>query len=137
MNRAPGNPGQYEGASTLRANAWRAQQVFNARGYVSVPATFDWDCSTDQVFFITLTASSTINFPKNAKRGGTYILVVQQDGTGSRTLSYTNQSGQQTNGSWKWPGGTTPTLTTTASKRDVLTFIFDGTDMLGTSVLNF
>jgi hypothetical protein len=62
---------------------------------------------------------------------------VKQDATGSRTLSYTAQVANLGSGTWKWPAGTTPTLTTTAGKTDVLTFIFDGTHMLGTSVLNF
>ena len=78
---------------------WRGQQYFAAQDYRSVPASFSWDCGADQVLQVTLSANSTISFPTNAQRGATYILVVKQDATGSRTLSYTNQSGQQTNGS--------------------------------------
>lgn len=136
MQPAPGMPSMHPGAVKGMSNPWRGQQYFAAQDYRSVPASFSWDCGADQVLQVTLSANSTISFPTNAQRGATYILVVKQDATGSRTLSYTNQSGQQTNGSWKWPGGTTPTLTTTAGKRDILTFYFDGTDMLGTSVLN-
>jgi len=137
MHAAPGLPSLHPGAMRGLGNPWLAQQYFGAHDYVAVPATFAWDCGTEQVKLVTLSANSTITFPTNPQRGATYILIVKQDSTGSRTLSYTNQSGTQNNGSWKWPGGTTPTLTTTASKRDILTFIFDGTDMLGTSVLNF
>lgn len=60
-------------------------------------------------------------------------LVVCQDGTGSRTLTWP--------AAIQWTGGSAPTLTTTASKCDVLTFL--ATDapgslkIFGGSVLNF
>ena len=38
-----------------------------------------------------------------------------QDGTGSRTLSYA--------GAWEFPGGTAPTLTTTASAEDRIDYV--------------
>lgn len=60
-------------------------------------------------------------------------LVVCQDGTGSRTLTWP--------AAVVWAGGSAPTLTTTASKCDVLTFLAtDATGSLkifGGSVLNF
>ena len=70
-------------------------------------------------------------------RSAIYMLVIKQDGTGSRQLSYSNQASGLGSGTWKWPAGTAPTLTTTASKIDVLTFISDGVHMIGTSVLNY
>ena len=50
-----------------------------------------------------------------------YVISVIQDGTGSRTLSF--------NSNYKFVGGTAPTLTTTASARDVLVFVSNGTNM--------
>lgn len=47
--------------------------------------------------------------------GQVFILSLVQDGTGSRTVSWFSTI--------KWPGGVTPTLTTTASKTDVFGFI--------------
>jgi hypothetical protein len=42
-------------------------------------------------------------------------IVVTQDGSGSRTLSYA--------GAWEFPGGTAPTLTTTASAQDRIDYL--------------
>jgi hypothetical protein len=44
--------------------------------------------------------------------------MIQQDSTGSRTITWP--------GSVRWPGGTAPTLTTTASKTDYIAFIYNG-----------
>lgn len=138
MNVAPGNPGMHDGALVTRTNSWRAQQHAQVDGYeTTLPATFDWNVNVQQVRFVTLGQNSTINFPLNARPGATYVLILKQDGTGSRTVTWANQLARDGAGAWKWSGGTAPTLTTTAAKRDVLTFIFDGTDMIGTSVLNF
>lgn len=136
MNGAGGNPGFHQGAETTRTTAWRSQQYFAAATYDTVPATIEWYLSSQQVRFITLTANSTINFPHGGRRGGMYTLVVKQDATGSRTLSFTAQNAGLGSGTWKWAGGSAPTLTTTASKIDVLTFIYDGTDMIGVASLN-
>lgn len=147
-NRAFGLPGLHQGAETNRTTGWRAQQFFAALPYSTTkPATFNWDVANEQVLLVTLGQNSTINFPINATRGAVYNILIKQDGTGSRTLSYASEStsatgrisGQQnaTLGTWKWPSGTAPTLTTTASKIDLLTFIYDGQDMIGVSQLNF
>lgn len=60
---------------------------------------------------------------------GTYILKVKQDATGSRLLTYTTTI--------SWSGGAAPTLTTTANFSDVITLIYDGTNILGTVTPNF
>jgi hypothetical protein len=44
-----------------------------------------------------------------------FTLILRQDGTGSRTVTWP--------ASVDWPGGTAPTLTTTASAVDVFTFL--------------
>lgn len=138
MNGPGGSPGFHQGAETTRTTAWRAQQYFAAQDYeVGLPATIPWDVQSQQVRFVTLGVNSALLFPTNPRRGATYIFVAKQDATGSRTLSYTAQNAGLGAGTWKWPAGTTPILTTTAGKTDVLTFIFDGTHMLGTSTLNF
>lgn len=137
MNGAAANPGFHGGAETGRTTGWRSQQYFAASPYETTNiAALTWDVGKQQVRFITLNVNSTLAFPTNAKLGATYILVLKQDGTGSRTLSYTNQLAGFGAGTWKWTAATAPTLTTTAAKIDVLTFLFDGTDMLGTAVQN-
>ena len=64
----------------------------------------------------TLTADCTFTFsnPPASGTSGTFTLFLNQDGTGSRTATWP--------GSVKWAGGTAPTLTTTASRTDILVF---------------
>ena len=57
------------------------------------------------------------------------LLMLVQDGTGSRTATWP--------ASVKWPGGTAPTLTTTANAIDIIAFYYDGTNYYGESSLNF
>ena len=61
-------------------------------------------------FDITLANNCHLNLPSNPTIGQAGTIVVKQDGTGSRTLSYA--------GAWEFPSGTAPTLTTTASAED-------------------
>jgi len=92
-------------------------------------ATINWDLSSNQVAEVTLFGNRTFANPTNMRDGGVYILRIKQDGTGSRTLTWGS--------SYKWPGNAAPVLTTTANRTDVMTFISDGTRMLGSYVLNF
>jgi len=72
---------------------------------------------------VTMTGNCTFTMP-TATAGKSFILIATQDGTGSRTATFT---------SVKWPAGTAPTLTTTATTgRDILTFVADGTNWYGT-----
>ena len=85
-------------------------------------ATINWDLFLGQVATITLGGNRTVAAPSNM-RVGTYILHVIQDGSGGRTLNW--------NSVFKWPAGVAPTLTTTASRRDMFSFVSDGTNMYG------
>lgn len=71
---------------------------------------------------LTLTGNCTFSFP-TATAGRQFTLILNQDATGSRTVTWP--------GSVRWAGSTTPTITSTASKTDVLSFICDGTYWLG------
>ena len=71
----------------------------------------------------TLTGNCTFTMP-TATAGKSFVLILTQDATGSRTAVFT---------SVKWPGGTAPTITTTASTGiDILTFVANGTSWFGT-----
>ena len=59
--------------------------------------------------------------------GTSVTLMIRQDATGSRTITWGT--------SYKWPGGAAPVLSTGAGKRDVFSFISDGTNLYG-SYLN-
>ena len=85
-------------------------------------ATINWDTSLGQVATVTLANNRTMGAPTNL-RVGTLILHVIQDGTGGRTLTW--------NSVFKWPAGVAPTLTTTANRRDLFSFVCDGTNLYG------
>lgn len=81
------------------------------------------DVTSATLHRITLTANCTLTFPA-AAAGKSFTLVLVQDGTGGRTVTWP--------AGILWPGGTVPTLTATAAKRDVLSFVCaDGTNWLG------
>ena len=103
------------------AQEYTAQQNFNATT-LTFDATQDWNLSANQVCKLTLTANTTFDAPTNQVDGSVYVITIIQDGTGSRTAGW--------NTVFKFAGGTVPTLTTTASAKDVLTFVSDGTNML-------
>ena len=65
-------------------------------------------------FSVTLGGNRTLANPTNLTAGQSGVIVITQDGTGSRTLAYGSY--------FKFPGGTAPTLTTTASAVDVLAY---------------
>lgn len=76
------------------------------------------------VQIITLTGNATITMP-TATSGKSFIMYLKQDGTGSRTVTWSTV---------KWPGGTAPTITSTASKQDIYSFFADGTNWYGVTV---
>jgi hypothetical protein len=72
---------------------------------------------------VTLSANRILNAPTNMKSGGTYILFVIQDATGTRTLTF--------NSAYKFPGGNDPVMSTTANAVDIVSFVSDGTSLFG------
>ena len=76
------------------------------------------------VQIITLTGTCTITMP-TATSGKSFIMFLKQDGTGSRTVTWSTV---------KWAGGTAPTITSTASRQDILSFFADGTNWYGVVV---
>lgn len=107
-------------AGLEKAQEFTKTQNFNATTLVD-GASISWDASANQVTSVTLGGNRTLAAPTNLVDGAVYLLMVIQDGTGSRTLSY--------NAVFKFTGGTAPTLTTTAAAKDILVFYSDGTNM--------
>ena len=102
---------------------FNVQQPFGADALTD-GATITWDLDTDPIATITLDGNRTIN-AVNIRAGGTYILkVIQDDTTGSRTLTWGSM--------FEWAGGTAPTLTTTVDGYDMFSFVaFDTAALLG------
>ncbi len=110
-------------ASPTFANVVLTGQANSAINTLSDAATItpDWDNGSNQT--VTLGGNRTIANGSNKKDGATYTLILKQDGTGSRTVTWGSE--------YLWSGGTAPTLTTTASAVDIVTFVCDGTSMFG------
>jgi len=86
-------------------------------------STITLDLANGSVQIITLGGNITYTFPTPVA-GKSFILVHQQDGTGSRTVTWP--------ASVKWPAGTAPTLTSTASRADKFVFTaIDSSNWLG------
>lgn len=77
---------------------------------------------------ITMTGNCTLTIT-NPQAGGSYVLRLVQDATGSRTMTWP--------AAVKWSGGTAPTLTITAAKIDIINLYYDGTNYYGSYSLNY
>lgn len=111
---------------TLSAKTIEAGTFTN--GYTEETATantstaYTIDLANGTVQVLTLTGNCTFTFPTVAA-GKSFIMLLKQDGTGSRTVTWP--------ATVKWPGGTAPTITSTASKLDKYIFTSDGTNWYG------
>ena len=85
-------------------------------------STISWDVGTSPVSKVTITDNRTLGAATNAQTGQFISLLVIQDGTGSRTLSF--------NAAYEFKDDTAPTLTTTASKGDLFVFRYNGAKFL-------
>jgi hypothetical protein len=80
------------------------------------------------VLSYTLTGNCTFTMPATTN-GTSFIVRLIQDGTGSRTATFTGV---------KWPGGTVPTITTTATTGvDILSFVCIASVWYGTAAQAF
>jgi hypothetical protein len=97
---------------------------YTEESFTSTPtSTITLDLANGSVQIITLGGNITYTFPTPVA-GKSFFLVQKQDGTGSRTVTWP--------ASVKWPAGTAPTLTSTASRADKFVFTaIDGSSWLG------
>lgn len=91
-------------------------------------ATITPDFSAANNFSVTLAGNRTLANPTNITAGQSGVIVITQDGSGSKTLAYGSY--------WKFPGGTAPTLTTTASAVDVLAYYVESTTRITARLVN-
>ena len=85
-------------------------------------STISWDVSTSSVAKVTLGANRTLGAATNAQTGQFVSLLIIQDGTGSRTVTF--------NAAYEFKDDTAPTLTTTAAKGDLFVFRYNGSKWL-------
>ena len=85
-------------------------------------ATITWNAATQSVAKVTLGASRTMGLPTNPQAGQFISLLIIQDGTGSRTITW--------NAAYEFALDTAPTLTATANLGDLFTFRYNGAKWL-------
>lgn len=89
----------------------------------------EWDTAQGAFVDVTLGGNRTLANPTSLINGASYILLIKQDDEGSRTLTFGD--------AYKFPAGTTPTLSSDPNAVDIIAFISDGTNMYGSFVGNF
>ena len=117
---------QRDGTSLVEFNDG-AYSKFTAMAYfpeatLTDASTISWNVLTSPVAKVTLGANRTLGAGSGGIAGQFVSLLVIQDGTGSRTLSF--------NAVYEFKDDTAPTLTTTASKGDLFVFRYNGSKFL-------
>lgn len=119
---------QFDGTSILEINDG-AYAKFTSAGIVpeatlTDEATITWNALTQSVAKVTLGANRTMGLASGGVTGAFISLLIIQDGTGSRTVTW--------NADYEFTGDTAPTLTTTADKGDLFVFRYNGAKWLET-----
>jgi len=114
-----------------RVEAITKQHYFDAATLTAPGGVVDWNLDQAQVATLTLTTSTTINnpIPTRIKPGATYKLIIKQDASGGRVVSFGT--------TFKWVNSISPIVTTASNAVDVFTFVSDGTSLYGTVEQNF
>lgn len=122
-------------------NTWTGAQTFDGGLIVTGPVqetpvvantgtAYTVDLAEGTVFDLTMTGTPVVFTFPTATAGKQFTLLLKQDGTGTRLATWPASA--------RWSGGTAPTLTTTAAKTDLVSFLADGTYWLGAVAgLNF
>ena len=84
----------------------------------SAAATATLDLSLSNQHYITMPAGNITIALSNGSVNQIFLISITQDSSGSRTVTWFSTI--------RWAGGSAPTLTTTASKRDTFGFIRTG-----------
>lgn len=111
--------GNLTGSVTSTAKCTFGATVKTPQSYSpSASGTATLDCALGDVHRITMPAGNITIALSNITNGQSIQIAITQDGTGSRTVTWFTTI--------RWAGGSAPTLTTTASKRDVIVIMCTG-----------
>ena len=117
---------QADGTSLVEFNDG-AYSKFTAMAYfpeatLTDASTISWNVLTSPVAKVTLGANRTLGAATGSQAGQFVSLLIIQDGTGSRTVTF--------NAAYEFKDDTAPTLTTTAAKGDLFVFRYNGSKFL-------
>ena len=117
---------QYDGTSLVEFNdggySKFTSAALNPEQTLTDASTVTWNALTQPVCKVTLGANRTIGLASGGVAGAFISILIIQDGTGSRTVSW--------NAAYEFASDTAPTLTTTASKGDLFVFRYNGAKWL-------
>ena len=117
---------QYDGTELVNFNdgAYSSftSAALNPEATLSDGATPAWNALTQPVAKITIAGNRTIGAASGGVSGQFISLLIIQDGTGSRTMTW--------NAAYEFKDDTAPTLTTTANKGDLFVFRYNGSKFL-------
>lgn len=113
--------GAANGLAELNANSKLkpAQMWANLSAPSIATAAVTYDCSASNQFYTVLTENITVNAPSNPQNGQTIWIVLKQDATGSRTVTW--------NAIFCFAGGSAPTMTATANRADLYRATYNAT----------
>jgi len=119
-----GTAGTYRDLVTRSTFATNASITnITADSYVTTQQTLSYASATNltvdankSLHFVSLTNTAYFAQPSNLEVGRTFTVILQQDGTGTRAVTFNTNY-------WKFPGGVVPTITTNANAYDVLSCI--------------
>lgn len=114
-------------ALNVTGNAVVEGQYVSKSFSITDGAGFAVNWNNGNVQYVTIQANRTPTF-SNPKEGGRYILAITQGTGGSKLITWPTV---------KWRGGTAPTLTTTAGKTDIITFVYMNGSYHGDASLNY
>jgi len=82
----------------------------------NISADYDIDVSKSEDIALSLKATASLEIDViNAAVGSSVRLILKQDATGGRVITFSND--------FRWVGGSAPTLTTAANARDIFEFV--------------
>lgn len=115
-------------ASNITSGTLANARLGVSNSTLTYAASVTWAADFLKVATLPLTGACSLTI-SGLSAGGTYNLVVKQDATGSRVVTWVTAV--------KWSAGAAPTLSTAANSTDIVSFIYDGTTLFGTALKGF
>lgn len=106
-------PSKIKGVADFYGTGKQAVQAVVDLGNITGTVAIDFDVRGN---YIKATLTGNVTFTvSNMRPGTTYVLILIQDGTGGRTITWPSGI--------RWPGGTAPTFNTTANRVSVVSIL--------------